>query len=94
MAARRTRTPERFTHVANLMLRGVLVAKPEHVKPSEMRQALRRTLNALRQGLTRNDPALYRALPERVEAAAKADRVLLNGRIAHCHRALRQFWSI
>jgi hypothetical protein len=47
MAARRTRNSERFTHVANLMLRGVLVSKPEHVKLAEMRQALGRTLNAL-----------------------------------------------
>jgi hypothetical protein len=45
MAAGRTRTSERFTHVANLMLRGVLVSKPEHVTPGEMRQALRRTLD-------------------------------------------------
>jgi hypothetical protein len=94
MAARRTRTSESFTHVANLMLRGVLVAKPGDVQPAEMRQALRRTLNALRKDVTGGDPALYRALPERIEAAARADRALLNGRVALCHRALRQFWSI
>ena len=94
MAARRTRTSEKFTHVANLMLRGVLVSKPEHVKPAAMREALRHTLNALRKDVTGGDPALYRALPERIEAAARADRALLNGRIALCHRALRQFWSI
>jgi hypothetical protein len=94
MAARRTRTSERFTHVANLMLRGVLVSKPEHVKLAEMRQALRRTLNALRQDLIQDDPALYRVLPERMEAACRADRALLNGRPALCHRALRRFWSI
>lgn len=56
MAARRTRTFERFTHVGNLMLRSVLVSKPAHVKPAEMRQALRRTLNALTKDLIRNDP--------------------------------------
>jgi hypothetical protein len=94
MAARRTRTSERFTHVGNLMLRSVLVSKPAHVKPAEMRQALRRTLDALTKDLIRNDPALYRALPDRIEAAARADRALLNGRIALCHRALRRFWSI
>jgi hypothetical protein len=94
MAARRTRTSERFTHVADLMLRRVLVAKPEHIQPAEMRQALRRTLNALRKDVAGGDPALYRALPERIEAAARADRALLNGRVALCHRALRQFWSI
>jgi hypothetical protein len=76
MAARRTRTSEKFTHVANLMLRGVLVSKPEHVKLAEMRLALRRTLNALRKDLVSNDPALYRALPERIEAARAADSAL------------------
>jgi hypothetical protein len=94
MAARRTRTSEKFTHVANLMLRGVLVSKPEHVKLAEMRLALRRTLNALRKDLVSDDPALYRALPERIEAARAADRALLSGRPALCHRALRRFWSI
>lgn len=94
MAARRTRTSERFTHVANLTLRSVLVSKPEHVTPGEMRQALRRTLNALRKDLTGNDPALYRALPERMEAARRAEQALLNGRIVLCRRALRRFWSI
>ena len=42
MIARCPRTSEKFTQVANLMLRGVLISKPEHVKPGEMRQALRR----------------------------------------------------
>lgn len=60
MAARLTRTSESFTHVANLVLRGVLVAKPEHVKPAEMRQALRRTLNALRKDVTGGDPLFSR----------------------------------
>jgi hypothetical protein len=59
-----------------------------------MRQALGRTLDALRRDVIIDDPALYRALPERIEAARAAHRALSNGRPAHCHRALRQFWSI
>jgi hypothetical protein len=72
MMGRRAQTSERFTHVANLMLRGVLVSKPEHVKPAEMRQAVSRTLDALRRDVINDDPALYRALPERIGAACAA----------------------
>ena len=42
-----SQTPERFAHVANLMLRGVLESPPDQVKPARMRQALKRTLGAL-----------------------------------------------
>jgi hypothetical protein len=91
---RRAQTSERFTHVANLMLRGVLVSKPEHVKPAEMRQAVSRTLDALRRDVINDDPALYRALPERIGAACAADRAMSSGRPALCHRALCRFWSI
>jgi hypothetical protein len=59
-----------------------------------MRQALRRTLDALRRDLIGDDPALYRALPERMEAARRAEQALLNGRPALCRRVLRRFWSI
>ena len=75
-------------------LAGVLESKPEQVKPAKMRQALGRTIDALRRDVTNDDPALYRALPERIEAARAADRALLSGRPAVCHRALRRFWSI
>ena len=94
MVALRAQTSERFTHVANLMLRGVLESKPEQVKPAKMRQALRRTLDALRRDVINDDPALYRALPERIGAARAADRAMSSGRPALCHRALRRFWSI
>ena len=80
------------------MLRGVLESTPEQVKPAKMRQALRRTLDALRRDVIDDDPALYRALPERIGAARTADRAwgraLSSGRPALCHRALRRFWSI
>jgi hypothetical protein len=76
------------------VIRGVLESKPEQVKPAKMRQALGRTLDALRRDVINDDPALYRALPERIEAARAADRALLSGRTAGCHRALRRFWSI
>jgi hypothetical protein len=94
MVAPRAQTSESFTHVANLMLRGVLESKPEQVKPAKMRQALGRTLDALRRDVINDDPALYRALPERIEAAHAADGALSSGRPALCHRALRRFWSI
>jgi hypothetical protein len=76
------------------VLRGVLESKPEQVKPAKMRQALRRTLNALRRDVINDDPALYRALLKRIEAACAADSALLSGRPALCHRALRRFWSL
>jgi hypothetical protein len=94
MVALRAQTSKRFTHVANLVLRGVLDSKPEQVKPAKMRQALGRTIDALRRDVINDDPALYRALPERIEAAREADSALLSGRPALCHRALRRFWSI
>jgi len=93
MTARRAQSPK-FTHVANLMLRGVLESRPQHVRAAEMRQALRRTLDALRRDTINDDPALYRALPERVEAAHAAEIALSSDRPAVCHRALRRFWSI
>jgi hypothetical protein len=94
MIGRRARTSERFTHVADLVLRGVLESKPVQVKSAKMRQALGRTLDALRRDVTNDDPALYRALPERIETAHAADRALLSDRPALCHRALRRFRSI
>jgi hypothetical protein len=60
MIGRRARTSKRFTHVANLVLRGVLESKPEQVKPAKMRQALGRTLDALRRDVINDDPALSR----------------------------------
>jgi hypothetical protein len=93
MVALRAQTSKRFTHVANLVLRGVLDSKPEQVKPATMRQALGRTIDALRRDVINDDPALYRALPERIEAAREADRALSSGRPALCHRALRRFWA-
>jgi hypothetical protein len=94
MIVRRAQTAKRFTHVANLVLRSVLESKPEEVKAAKMRQALGRTLDALRRDVINDDPALYRALPERIEAARAADSALSSGRPALCHRALRRFWSI
>jgi hypothetical protein len=76
------------------VLRGVLESKPDQVKPAKMRQALGRTLDALRRDVTNDDPVLYRALPERIEAARAAESASLSGRPALCHRALRRFWSI
>jgi hypothetical protein len=93
MTAQSAQTSESFTHVANLMLRGVLEAKPRQVKLAEMRQALGWTLDALGRDVI-NDDLAYCALHERAEAAREADRALSNGRPALCHRALRRFWSI
>lgn len=89
-----SQTPERFAHVANLMLRGVLKSPPDQVKPAKMRQALRRTLTALLQDEITDDPALYRALPARRAAAQTAYQALASNRPTRCHRALRRFWSI
>jgi hypothetical protein len=94
MTVPRAQTSKRFTHVANLVLRGVLESKPEQVTPAKMRQALGRTLDALRRDVINDDPALYRALPERIEAARAAESALLGGRAVLCHRALRRFWNI
>ena len=94
MIARRAQTSERFTHVANRMLRGVLKSKPRQIIMAEMKQALGLTLVALARDVINDDPALYRALPERIEAARAADSALSSGRPALCHRALRRFWSI
>src|SRR5208283_4065781 len=47
MAARSAQTSEKFTHVANRMLRGVLESKPRQVMLAEMKQALGWTLVAL-----------------------------------------------
>jgi hypothetical protein len=63
MIGRRARTSKKFTHVANLVLRGVLESKPEQVKPAKMRQVVGRTLDALRRDVTNDDPALYHACP-------------------------------
>ena len=38
-----SQTPERFAHVADLVLRGVLELPPGQVKQAQMWQALRRT---------------------------------------------------
>jgi hypothetical protein len=84
-----SQTPERFAHVANLMLRGVLESPP-----AQMRQALRRTLSALLWDEITDDPALYRALPARRAAAQSAYQALASNRPTRCHRALRRFWSI
>jgi hypothetical protein len=93
MAARSVQTSESFTHVANLMLRGVLEARPRQVKLAEIGQALGWTLDALGRDVI-NDDLAHGAVHERVEAAREADRALSNGRPALCHRALRRFWSI
>jgi hypothetical protein len=93
MAARSVQTSESFTHVANLMLRGVLEARPRQVKLAEIRQALGWTLDALGRDVI-NDDLAHGALHERVEAAREADTALSNGRPALCHHALRRFWSI
>jgi len=76
------------------MLRGVLKSKPRQIIMAEMKQALGLTLVALARDVINDDPALYRALPERIEAARAADSALSSGRPALCHRALRRFWSI
>jgi hypothetical protein len=89
-----SQTPERFAHVANLMLRGVLESPPDQVKQAQMRQALRRTLSALLRDEITDDPALYRALPARRAAAQTAYQALASNRPTRCHRALRRFWSI
>ena len=94
MAARSAQTSEKFTHVANRMLRGVLESKPRQVMLAEMKQALGWTLVALARDVISDNPAVARAFHERVEAARAADRALLSGRPALCHRALRRFWSI
>ena len=94
MATLEPQPRESFAHVANCMLRGVLQAPPNQVKPAQMKQALRRTIAALQRDVISDDPALYRALPERLRAARVADKALSRQRPTLCHRALRQFWSI
>jgi hypothetical protein len=94
MADQSAPTSESFTHVANLMLRGVLEAKPRQIKRTELRQALDWTLDALGRDVIADDPIPGSALIGRIAAAREADAALLNRRIAQCHRALRRFWSI
>jgi hypothetical protein len=94
MIARRAQTSESFAHVANLMVRGVLESEPAQVTPAKLKQALRQTLDALERDIIDDDPSLYRALPDCIEAAGSADSALLKGRMALCHHALRRFWSI
>jgi hypothetical protein len=73
----------------------VACRRPKRGKsPAEMKQALGWTLDALGRDVINDDPAICRALPERIGAARKADRALLRRRPAICHRALRRFWSI
>jgi hypothetical protein len=90
----RSQTQDSFAHVTNVMLRGVLESSPNQVKPAQMKQALRRTLTALIRDEAEEDPALYRALPARAEAARTAFEAFTNNRPTSCHRALRVFWSI
>ena len=89
-----SQTPERFAHVANLMLRRILESPPDQVKQAQMQQALRRTPSALLRDEITDDPALFRALPARRTAAQTAYRALASNRPTRCHRALRRFWSI
>ena len=94
MAAQSAQTSESFTHVANLMLRGVLESKPRQIKRAELRQALGWTLEALGRDVIADDPVPGSALLGRIAAAREADAALFNRRIAQCHHALRRFWSI
>jgi DNA-binding transcriptional LysR family regulator len=88
MIIRRSQTSESFAHVANRVLRGMLESRSGEVEPAQMRQALKRTLAALRRDVITDDPALYRALPARIEAGRAADHALSSGRPARCHRAM------
>jgi hypothetical protein len=92
--ARRPRTSESFAYVANRVLRDVLESRSGEVEPAQMRQALNRTLAALQRDVITDDPALYRALPARIEAGRAADHALSSGRPARCHPAMRRFWGI
>ena len=91
---RTTTAPGSFAHVVNQTLRRVLEAAPESVEAPAMRSAVRLTQRALRNDMRRDDPELFRALPDRIEATEQAVEALRQRQFRQCHRALRQVWSI
>jgi hypothetical protein len=80
-----------FSHVSSTVLRRTLEREPSQLRPADIRQAIKRTIQALGNDVL-DDEIPESVLSYRAEMAKEARDAVTRGKFGKAHSALRQFW--